>query len=123
MACDGVWHEYGHDVSVIIPVKIPDDARRMASRLRQGLSAEAVYLFGSHARGMAGRDSDLDLAVIVPESSESRYQRSVRARGLVGDIHVAKDIVVFTRREWQEEYPVAGSLANAVARDGVRLDV
>ncbi|NAV69319.1 nucleotidyltransferase domain-containing protein, partial [Salmonella sp. zj-f50] len=32
-------------------------------RLRAALDLEAIYLFGSHARGTADRRSDLDLLV------------------------------------------------------------
>jgi predicted nucleotidyltransferase len=67
------------------------------------MRAESVYLFGSHARGDAGPDSDLDIAVIVPNTAKSRYRRSVRARSLIGDIHFPKDIVVLTRSEWEAE--------------------
>jgi predicted nucleotidyltransferase len=86
------------------------------------MSVDAVFLFGSHARGDATPGSDVDIAVVVPEANESRYHRNVRARSLVGDIHVPKDILVFTRKEWEDELPVTGSLANAVAREGLRLD-
>ena len=100
----------------------PREAWLIADRLKHHLHAEAVYLFGSHARGEAGPDSDLDIAVIVPESVESRYRRSVRARSVVGDIHVPKDIVVFTRDEWESERAVVCSLAATVQREGTRLD-
>ena len=106
----------------IVQTKIPEVARRIAGRLRQALNADSVYLFGSHARGESGPHSDMDIAVIVPDSSEPRYRRNVRARGLVRDVHVAKDIVVLTRREWDEEQGVACSLANTVVREGIRLD-
>lgn len=104
-----------------IQFKVPAPARQIAERLGRALNADSIFLFGSHARGAGRPDSDLDIAVIVPESGESRYRRSVRARGLVDDIHVAKDIVVLTRLQWEEEQGVAGSLANTVLREGIRL--
>lgn len=103
-------------------VQIPPSARQIAERLRQALQVDLIYLFGSYAKGEAGPDSDLDIAVIVPESRETRYRRNVQARSLVGDIHVAKDIVVLTRREWDDEQGIVCSLANTVAREGIRLD-
>lgn len=106
----------------IVQAKIPEDARKIAGRLSRALKADSVYLFGSHARGEAGPDSDMDIAVIVPDSLETRYRRNVRARGLVSDVHVAKDIVVLTRREWDDEQAVACSLANTIAREGIRID-
>ncbi len=93
----------------------------MAQRLKAGLKPDAIYLFGSHARGDATDDSDFDLLVIVPASDHSRYRRSVEARRLVGDIAAPKDIVVLTRQEGQEGQQVVCSLASAVRREGIRL--
>ena len=93
----------------------------MAQRLEAALKPNAIYLFGSHARGEANVDSDLDLMVIVPESTQSRYHRNVEARRLVGDITTPKDIVVLTRKEWQEGQQVVCSLASAVRREGILL--
>lgn len=104
-----------------VQLNVPEPARQIAERLRWALNAEAVFLFGSHARGSNGPGSDLDIAVIVPDSRESRYRRNVKARGLVSDFHVAKDIVVLTHAEWDAEKSVAGSLANTVAREGIKL--
>lgn len=102
--------------------RVSAEALEIGHRLKRGLSGEEVYLFGSHARGEAGFDSDVDVAVVVPAASESRYWRSVKARRLVEDIHVAKDIVVFTREEWNKERAVVCSLAHTIAQEGVRLD-
>lgn len=100
---------------------LPEAAQLIGRRLAQILRADAVYLFGSFARGDAGPDSDLDFLVVVPESPHPRYRRSVEARRLVGDIHSPKDIVVLTRQEWQAEQRVACSLASTVLREGIRL--
>jgi predicted nucleotidyltransferase len=39
---------------------------RAIGRIVEAMQPEAIYLFGSHARGDAGPDSDYDLLVIVP---------------------------------------------------------
>ena len=93
----------------------------IAQRLEKALHPDAIYLFGSYARGEANVDSDLDLMVIVPESTQSRYHRNVEARRYVGDIAAPKDIVVLTRKEWQEGQRVVCSLASAVRREGILL--
>lgn len=60
----------------------------------------AAYLFGSHARGSAHRDSDVDIAVIldygVHPTRAARFAERVRlASGLIGALHVnAVDLVV-----------------------------
>ncbi len=106
--------------AVFLP-EIPEAAQTIARRLAQALRPDAVYLSGSHARGEAGPDSDLDFLVVVPELRDTRYARSVEARRLVGDIPVPKDIVVLPRREWEEDLRVVCSLAGTVRREGIRL--
>lgn len=97
-------------------------AHRIAERLLRGLSARAVWLFGSRARGDAENDSDFDFLVVVPASSQSRYARAVSARQLVSDIRVPKDIVVLTEREWERELRVPASLSSTVKREGIVLE-
>jgi len=100
---------------------LPEAARAIARRLGQVLRPDAIFLFGSHARGDAGPDSDLDFLVVVPDSPHSRYLRSVDVRGLVADIPAPKDIVVLTRAEWESEQRVLCSLASTVRREGIQL--
>ncbi len=101
---------------------LPAEARAIGRRLTDALRADHVYVFGSHARGDAGPDSDLDFLVVVPKSEKSRYQRAVEARGLVRDIRVPKDIIVLTRADWESDLQVVCSLASTVHREGIRLD-
>lgn len=71
----------------------------MTSRLVQTFHPDKVILFGSHAWGTPDEGSDIDLYVVVPESSERPLQRARRARACVGDVRVALDILVRTRAE------------------------
>jgi predicted nucleotidyltransferase len=100
---------------------LPEAAWAIARRLGQALRPDAIFLFGSHARGEAGPDSDLDFLVVVSASPYARYTRSVEARRLVGDIPAPKDILVLTRQEWEAEQRVVCSLASAVLREGIKL--
>ncbi|MFM7752658.1 MAG: nucleotidyltransferase domain-containing protein, partial [Opitutaceae bacterium] len=70
------------------PARVAPEAIQIASRLQRSLRPEAVYLFGSHARGDATFDSDFDFLVVVGDSPSTRYERNVAARGLVSDIRV-----------------------------------
>jgi uncharacterized protein len=97
-------------------------ANLISEKLLEGLQAEAVWLFGSHARGEATPDSDMDFLAVVSHSDESRYRRAVSARRLVRDIHCPKDIIVLTREEWDRELHVPSSLSSTVQKEGVRLE-
>ena len=58
---------------------------------------EAIYLFGSNARGQIGPDSDYDLMLVVTQSSEPRHRRMQRAQAALWGIWTAVDVLVLTR--------------------------
>ena len=71
---------------------LPASLRDQAGVLRQCLEAfdrvmplTAVYLFGSHARGQAGPDSDVDLS-IVSEDAERQLEAAARFRRATREI-------------------------------------
>lgn len=100
---------------------IDQTTRQMATRLKSGMRAERVWLFGSQAQGNAGPDSDIDLLAVVPNSTVSRYQRAVAARRELSDFNVPMDIVVLTHDEWEKQLKAPSSLASTVAREGIAL--
>jgi predicted nucleotidyltransferase len=90
-------------------------------RLVTSFHPERIYLFGSRARGEAGQESDFDLAVIVPDSSLPRHRRDQEAfRALIG-VGASKDIVVFTREEFDRKRTVVCSLPATIEREGLLL--
>jgi uncharacterized protein len=50
-----------------IPTEITDRIDEYVHEVKKDIPVDAVYLFGSHARGNAGPASDIDLAVISPK--------------------------------------------------------
>jgi uncharacterized protein len=69
-------------------------------RAAQRLAAEAgpgarVFLFGSHARGEAGPNSDLDFLVIEPKV-DGRHAEMVRLRGALRGLEVPVDVIVYS---------------------------
>ncbi|MCL6510849.1 MAG: nucleotidyltransferase domain-containing protein [Anaerolineae bacterium] len=56
--------------------------------LRDFPSAQAIYLFGSHARGEQRRESDVDLAVLLP----------VDAARAAGDLRLSDTALALSRR-------------------------
>jgi predicted nucleotidyltransferase len=43
-----------------------NDIQELADRIAREFKPDRIILFGSHARGTAGADSDVDLLVILP---------------------------------------------------------
>lgn len=86
-------------------------------RIRQAGEPQKIVLFGSHARGTARPDSDLDL-LVIEESTLPRYRRAGRyLRALVG-LFPAKDVVVWTPAEVAEWATVPQAFITTALREG-----
>ena len=95
--------------------KIPD---AVLQRLVEAYQPEAVYLFGSRARGQADPDSDFDLLVVVPAgASEERRRPQLGVRVLRG-VGVSVDAVVMTRPEFERRRNIVNSLPHAALHEG-----
>jgi predicted nucleotidyltransferase len=87
-------------------------------RLVPAYQPERVYLFGSRARGEAGPDSDYDLLLVVPDDASQERRRARLAYQVLRGTGVAADVVVWTRRDFEERLGVVTSLPATVAREG-----
>ena len=47
--------------------EVLNTAREYAAAVRGIIDAKAIFLYGSHAKGTATKDSDIDIAVVVDE--------------------------------------------------------
>lgn len=90
-------------------------------RLVQAFGPEQIYLFGSHARGEAGPDSDYDLMVVVPRATEPGYRLAQQAHSLLWGLGVAADILVWTREQFDSRRHVVASLPATILRQGQLL--
>jgi len=76
--------------------------QRMTTAIVEVVDPEQVVLFGSHARGDAGTDSDIDLVVIEAEPfgpGRDRGAEETRLWRALAKFHVPKDILVYSREE------------------------
>lgn len=89
----------------------------MVKRIVERFNPEQVILFGSHARGTAGPDSDVDLLVVMPFAG-SRREKAAEIGVALHGIGVPKDIVVTTPEdfEWRKEIP--GTIERPAALEG-----
>ncbi len=78
---------------------------------------ERVVLFGSRARGTAREDSDVDLLVVMPDGTDRR-QAAVDILMLLGEMPVAKDIVVTTPDHIARRGHVIGTVLRPALREG-----
>lgn len=93
----------------------------LVRRLVEGMQPEQIILFGSRAYGDSRPESDLDIMVIVPASSEPSHRRDQEAYRCVGAIGISKDLLVLTREEFDAQARVVTSLARRAKEEGIVL--
>ena len=74
------------------------DIEQVAQRIGIISNAERVILFGSHARGEATENSDVDL-MIISESNLPRFKRSRELYKLFNPYPFGMDLIVYTPEE------------------------
>ena len=76
-----------------------------------------IVLFGSHARGEAGADSDLDLFIEM-HTSRRPPERAIEVSAAFGLRPWPLDVVVYTPEEVQRLRGVSGTLLSAIEKEG-----
>lgn len=100
-----------------------DPVGEIVRRLVAAYRPERVYLFGSHARGDAGPDSDLDFLVIVPDDAPPERRRSRLAYEVLRGTGIAADVIVWPRAYFESRRTVPASLSAIVFKEGRLLHV
>ena len=90
----------------------------IVERLVGGLQPEQIILFGSYADGQPTEASDLDLMIILSESTEPSHRRAQQAYRCLRGIKVPKDLLVLTREEMIKEASVVTSLPRRAMERG-----
>lgn len=91
--------------------------QEMTRRIVERFDPEKIILFGSHARGSAGPDSDVDLLVVMHVRGSKR-EKGVEIGMALHDIRIPKDIIVTTPEEFEWRKEVVGTIERPAAREG-----
>lgn len=97
------------------------DIERIVDVLVQASEPEAIYMFGSQARGTPSRDSDVDLFVVVRDAGEFPHHLAQEAYRLIGHHLVPLDIVFTSRAEFDWRSGVPTSLPGTIVQEGKLL--
>jgi len=90
-------------------------------RLISAYAPERIYLFGSTGRGATQADSDIDLMIVVPDNANAVRRRSRLAYQVLRGTGTAVDVLVWTKRSFEERLHLKASLPATVIREGKLL--
>ena len=96
---------------------VADKIDAMVQRLVERFDPDKIILFGSHARGTARPDSDVDLLVVMPVTGSKR-KKQIELRCALHDIRIAKDIIVVTPDEVERRRNIVGTIIRPALREG-----
>ena len=89
----------------------------MVERIADQFDPERIFLFGSRARGDEKNLSDVDLLVVMPDGTDRR-EAAVEMGVAVGDLPIAKDIVVTTPAHIAQRGNVIGTVLRPALNEG-----
>jgi len=96
--------------------------KQVAMRIGVEANAEQVILFGSHARGEANENSDVDF-MIIAESKLPRFKRSRKLYKLFQPYPFSMDLLVYTPQEVEKGKKSRLSFVSTVLKEGKALYV
>ncbi|MGO9269616.1 MAG: nucleotidyltransferase domain-containing protein [Terriglobia bacterium] len=89
-------------------------------RIVETAQPEKIILFGSRARGDARPNSDFDV-LVIKESSEPRYRRSVPLYVALADVPSEVEVIVYTPEEIDEWKQVSQAFVTTAVREGTTI--
>ncbi len=90
---------------------------RIVKRIVEKFQPEQVILFGSHARGEAGPDSDVDLLIVMDFEGEVR-DKWLEIRQALRDIPVAVDPIVTRPQDFAWRKEIVGTIEWPAVKEG-----
>lgn len=96
----------------------PDIIEEVKNRLVKVYNPLEIYLFGSYAWGTPTEESDLDLLIIIEKSDEKSHKRGKAGFEALWGLCIAKDLMVYTKEEFEKQSRDESSLAYKTLKYG-----
>lgn len=90
----------------------------IVQRIVAALEPEEIYLYGSHAYGHPREDSDVDLCIVVRDSSLPPHKRVLEAYRALRGLFLPVELKVVTRAEFERRVRWLSSIERVVKEKG-----
>ncbi len=95
----------------------PEKIQKAIELLRDAAHPRKIILFGSHARGDAREDSDVDF-LVVEEHVSSPRQEMVRLRDVLSPLRIPVDVLVIAEKDYRERRDWLNTVYYEAEREG-----
>ena len=101
--------------------KVQSAILEMVRRIVEKFHPEKIILFGSHARGDAGPDSNVDLLVVLKVEKTERRRKAVEMDMSLIGIPLPADIIILDPEQAEKQKKFVGSVAYPAIKEGETL--
>jgi len=99
-------------------INFTDEIKNVARQIIDRFEPIDIILFGSYAKGMVIKESDIDLCIIISAGDKRKIAQEIL---LETESETDLDIVVFLSDEWNKYKEDQSTFAGIVYRTGVSL--
>lgn len=90
-------------------------------KLLETCDPEEIYIIGSFAWGKSDEESDLDLRIVVEFYTDTWHNLIVSGHRVLARLGLAKDILFFSREEFEEQVSHVSTLCYKVKHEGIKI--
>ena len=96
----------------------PNLLEEAVQRIIDALHPELIYLYGSHAYGQPDEDSDVDLFIVVRDSTLPPHKRAVEAYRALRGLFLPAEVKVMTHAEFERRAQWLSSIERVIRNKG-----
>jgi len=86
------------------------------------VDVEQIWLFGSQATGTPGKDSDLDLYVVLKDDAETReFDAEVQILGAIGKVKTMPVDIIANKKSKYLRLAEGPTMERKIAREGIKI--
>ena len=86
------------------------------------IPVEQIYLFGSYAHGTPGKDSDLDLYVVLKDDTETReLDAEVKILGAISNVKTMPIDLIVNKKSNYLRLASGPTIERKISREGIKI--